>query len=192
VINECESTQVHTPRGDSTLLFQNCTRYSGRIPMVRGGGSRPRVAPRTPARAPRATRAYTRRAFPPETSEPGTGPARVYARAELHPWIHHPPGEGRPSKDFSVQKWCQKKRKGEKPPGRSGWMTSHTTWFKPTSDPLLRGLLSTGDPFYQVKVRCVGPSPGATGGCFASRWARTRTHGTRLADGPPWPAGSHP
>jgi hypothetical protein len=53
--------------GDSTLLSQDRTRYSGRIPMVKGGGSRPSVAPRTPARAPRTTRAHIWCAFPLET-----------------------------------------------------------------------------------------------------------------------------
>ena len=75
-----------TPPGDSTLLFQNCTRNSGRIPMVKGGGCRPSVAPRTPARAPRATRAYIWRAFPPETSGPATRPRRGLAPRRPGGW----------------------------------------------------------------------------------------------------------
>jgi hypothetical protein len=47
--------------------------------MAMGGGPRPSVAPRTPAHAPRTTRAYTRRAFPPETSGPATRPRRGLA-----------------------------------------------------------------------------------------------------------------
>ena len=74
------------PPGHSTLLFQNHPRNSGRIPMVQGGGSRARVAPRTPARAPRATRAYTRRAFPPETSGPATRPRRGLAPRRPGGW----------------------------------------------------------------------------------------------------------
>jgi hypothetical protein len=42
--------------------------------MVKGGACQPSAAPRTPARAPRATRAYIWRAFPPETSGPATRP----------------------------------------------------------------------------------------------------------------------
>ena len=51
------------------------------ISMARGGGSRPRVAPRIPARAPRATKADTWRAFPPKTSGPTTRPRRGLPRA---------------------------------------------------------------------------------------------------------------
>ena len=62
------------PRPETTSRTRNL-----RIPMVKGGGSRPSVAPRTPARAPRATRAYIWRAFPPETSGPATRPRRGLA-----------------------------------------------------------------------------------------------------------------
>ena len=81
-------TALHcsTPPGDSTLLFQNCTRNSGRIPMVKGGGCRPSVAPRTPARAPRAIRAYIWRASPPETSGPATRPRRGLAPRRPGDW----------------------------------------------------------------------------------------------------------
>ena len=54
--------------------------------MVKGGGSRPSVAPRTPARAPRATRAYIWRAFPPETSGPATRPRRGLAPRRPGDW----------------------------------------------------------------------------------------------------------
>jgi hypothetical protein len=54
--------------------------------MVKGGGSRPSVAPRTPARAPRATRAYIWRAFPPETSGPATRPRRGLAPRRPGGW----------------------------------------------------------------------------------------------------------
>jgi hypothetical protein len=54
--------------------------------MVRGGGCRPCVAPRTPARAPRATRAYIWRAFPPETSGPATRPRRGLAPRRPGGW----------------------------------------------------------------------------------------------------------
>jgi len=48
----------------------------------RGGeGSRPRVAPRIPARAPRTTRAETWRAVPPKTSGPAARPRRGLPRA---------------------------------------------------------------------------------------------------------------
>jgi hypothetical protein len=54
--------------------------------MVQGGGCRPSAAPWTPARAPRATRAYTRRAFPPETSGPATRPRRGLAPRRPGGW----------------------------------------------------------------------------------------------------------
>ena len=54
--------------------------------MVKGGGCRPSVAPRTPARAPRATRAYIWRAFPPETSGPATRPRRGLAPRRPGGW----------------------------------------------------------------------------------------------------------
>ncbi len=54
--------------------------------MVRGGGSWPGAAPRTPARAPQTTRAYTRRAFPPETSGPATRPRRGLAPRRPGGW----------------------------------------------------------------------------------------------------------
>ena len=78
--------RVTPPPGDSTLLFQNQPRNSGRIPMVQGGGCRPSAAPRTPARAPRATRAYIWRAFPPETSGPATRPRRGLAPRRPGGW----------------------------------------------------------------------------------------------------------
>ncbi len=56
------------------------------ISMVRVGGSRPRVAPRTPARAPRTTRAYIWRAFPPEASGPATRPRRGLAPRRPGGW----------------------------------------------------------------------------------------------------------
>ncbi len=72
------------------VVFRNNTSYhfpaaAGRRPsesrdgrppisMARGGGSRPRVAPRIQPRAPRATRADTWRAIPPKTSGPATRP----------------------------------------------------------------------------------------------------------------------
>ena len=67
-------------------VFRNQPRNSGRIPMVQGGGCQPSFAPRTPARAPRATRAYTRRAFPPETSGPATRPRRGLAPRRPGGW----------------------------------------------------------------------------------------------------------
>ena len=73
--------------------------------MARGGCSRPRVAPRIPARAPRATRSGTLRAFPPKTSGPATRPRRGLAprrpggRDRLFLWIvtglPHPTGPAR-------------------------------------------------------------------------------------------------
>ena len=79
------------------IVFRNNTSYhfpaaAGRRPsestdgrppisMARGEGSRPRVAPRIPARAPRATSADTWRAFPPKTSGPITRPRRGLPRA---------------------------------------------------------------------------------------------------------------
>ena len=54
--------------------------------MVQGGGYRPSAAPRTPARAPRATRAYIWRAFPPETSGPATRPRRGLAPRRPGGW----------------------------------------------------------------------------------------------------------
>jgi hypothetical protein len=77
------------------VVFRNNTSYhfpaaAGRRPsesrdgrppisMARGGGSRPRVAPRIPPRAPRTTRADTWRAFPPKTSGPAARPGRGLA-----------------------------------------------------------------------------------------------------------------
>ncbi len=79
------------------VVFRNNTSYhfpaaAGRRPsesrdgrppisMARGGGSRPRAAPRIPSRAPRATKADTWRAFPPKTSGPTTRPRRGLPRA---------------------------------------------------------------------------------------------------------------
>jgi hypothetical protein len=51
------------------------------ISMARGEGSRPRVAPRIPARAPRTTSADTWRAVPPKTSGPAARPRRGLPRA---------------------------------------------------------------------------------------------------------------
>ncbi len=75
------------------------------ITMARGGRSRPRVAPRIPARAPRATRSDTLRAFPPKTSGPATRPRRGLAplrpggRDRLFLWsvagLPHPTGPAR-------------------------------------------------------------------------------------------------
>ena len=75
----------HPPTRSSNGLG-NHPRNSGRIPMVQGGGSRPSAAPRTPARAPRATRAYIWRAFPPETSGPATRPRRGLAPRRPGGW----------------------------------------------------------------------------------------------------------
>ena len=82
---EREARRFLPPPGHSTLPFPK-PRNSGRIPNVQGGGCRPSVAPRTPARAPRATRAYIWRAFPPETSGPATRPRRGLAPRRPGGW----------------------------------------------------------------------------------------------------------
>ena len=51
-----------------------------------GRGPRPSGAPRIPARAPRATRAHTWRAFPPETSGLATRPRRGLAPRRPGDW----------------------------------------------------------------------------------------------------------
>ena len=86
-----QDPEVLSPSTESLLRgpkrsFQNQPRNSGRIPMVQGGGCQPSAAPRTPARAPRATRAYIWRAFPPETSGPATRPRRGLAPRRPGDW----------------------------------------------------------------------------------------------------------
>ena len=83
---QCTVRSPTVPVSGVQLQYPSFFRESPSISMALGGGPRPSGAPRIPARAPRATRAYIWRAFPPETSGPATRPRRGLAPRRPGGW----------------------------------------------------------------------------------------------------------